>query len=114
MTGIHRLQQVERFWSADFADDDAFGTHAQAVTDQFAHRDLALALDVGRTGFKPYHMWLLKLQFGRVFAGDDTLVVVDVLSEAIQQRGFAGAGAAGNQNVRTAAPDDLQDISALW
>ena len=77
MAGVHGLQQVERLGSADFADDDAFGAHTQAVADQFAHRDLAFALDVGRAGFQPHHMRLLQLKFGGVFAGDDALVVVD-------------------------------------
>src|SRR5437762_11644558 len=48
-----------------------------------------------------------------MFAGDDALVVIDVLRKAIQQSGFAGPGAAGDQNVGPAAPDDLQDICAL-
>src|SRR3954466_16202636 len=113
MAGIHGLQQVKRFRSADFAHDDALWAHTQAVADQFAHGDLAFALDVGRTGFKPYHVRLLKLEFGGVFAGDDTFVVVDVLSETIQQRGLAGAGTAGNQNVGPTAADDLENVRAL-
>ena len=31
VAGVHGLQQVERLGSADFADDDAFGPHTQAV-----------------------------------------------------------------------------------
>src|SRR6202035_5992294 len=113
VAGIHGLQQVERFRSADFADDDALRAHTQAVADQFAHGDLTLALDVGRPGFQPHHMRLLQLKFGGVFAGDDAFVVVDELRQAIQQRGLARAGAAGNQHVGPAAPDDLQDFRAL-
>ena len=113
VAGVHGLQQVERLGSADFADDDAFGAHTQAVADQFAHGDLALALDVGRPGFQPHHMRLLQLKFGGVFAGDDALVVVDVVGQAVQQRGLAGAGAAGDQHVGAAAPDDLQDVGAF-
>ena len=113
MAGVHGLQQVERLGSADFADDDAFGAHTQAVADQFAHGDLAFALDVGRTGFQPHHMRLLQLEFGGVFAGDDALVVLDELGEAVQQRGLAGAGAAGNQHVAADAADDLQDLGAF-
>src|SRR5690606_3042762 len=51
VTGVHRLQQVEHFRSAHFADDDTFGAHAQAVLDQITHGDLALALEVRRAGF---------------------------------------------------------------
>ena len=75
MTGVHGLQQVEGFGSADFADDDAFRPHTQAVPDQVAHGDLAFALEVGRPGFQANHVRLLELQFGSVFAGDDALVV---------------------------------------
>ncbi len=113
VAGIHRLQEVECFRSADFADDDAFRTHAEAVPDQFAHRDLTLALDVGRTGFQAHHMRLLQLKFRGVFAGNDAFVVFDELGETIEQRGLAGTGAAGDQNIGAAAPDDLQDGRAF-
>ena len=113
MAGVHRLQQVERLGSADFADDDAFGAHTQAVAHQFAHGDLALALDIRRTGFQPHHVRLLQLQFGGVFAGDDAFVVLDELRQAVQQRGLAGAGAAGDQHVAADAADDLQDLGAF-
>ena len=113
VTGVHGLQQVECFRSADFADDDAFRAHTEAISHQFAHGDLALAFDVGRTGFQPHHMRLLQLKFCGVFAGNNALVVVDVLGETVEQRGFSGAGAAGNQDIGAAAPDDLQNFRAL-
>ena len=77
VAGVHRLQQVEGLRSAHFADDDPLGTHTQAVLDEIAHGDLALALEVGRAGFEAHHVRLLQLQFGRVLAGDDALVLVD-------------------------------------
>ena len=113
MAGVHRLQQVERLGSADFADDDAFRPHAQAVLDQIAHGDLAFAFEVGRPGFQAHHVRLLQLQFGGVLAGDDALVVVDELGEAVEQRGLAGAGAAGDDGVDAAAADDLEDLGAF-
>src|SRR5256714_6002526 len=113
MAGVHGLQQIERLGSADFADDDAFGSHTQAVAYQFAHGDLAFALDVGRAGFQPHHMRLLQLKFGGVFAGDDALVVLDELRQAVQQRGLAGTCAAGDQHVAADAADDLQDFGTL-
>ena len=63
--------------SAHLADDDALGAHAQAVLDEVAHGDLALAFEIGRARLQAHHMGLLQLQFGRVLAGDDALVVVD-------------------------------------
>ena len=65
MAGIHGLQQVERLGSAHLADDDALGPHAQAVLDEIAHGDLALAFEVGRPGLEAHHMRLLQLQLGR-------------------------------------------------
>ncbi len=113
MAGVHGLQQVERLGSADFADDDAFGTHTQAVADQLAHGDLAFALDVRRAGFQAHHMRLLQLELGGVLAGDDALVVLDIVGQAVQQRGLAGAGTAGDQHVAADAADDLQDLGAF-
>ena len=89
------------------------GTHTQAVPDQVAHGDLAFALEVGRARFQAHRVRLLQLQFGRVLAGDDALVVVDELRQAVEQRGLAGAGAAGDQRVDAAAADDLEDLGAL-
>ncbi len=113
VAGVHRLQQVEDLRSADFADDDAFGTHTQAVLDEIAHGDLAFAFDVRRAGFEAHHMRLLQLQFGRVLAGDDALVAVDVARQAVQQRGLARAGTAGDDDVAADAADDLQQRRAF-
>ena len=65
MAGVHRLQQVERFGSAHFAHDDAFGTHTQTVAHQIAHGDLALAFEIGRAGFQPHDMGLLQAEVRR-------------------------------------------------
>ena len=64
MTGVHGLQKVEDLRSAHLADDDALGSHAQAVLDEIAHRHLALALDVRRPGLEAHHMRLLQLELG--------------------------------------------------
>ena len=113
VAGVHRLQQVERLRSAHLADDDALGTHAQAVLDQIAHGDLALALDIGRARLETHDVRLLELQFGRVLAGDDALVVLDVAGQAVEQRRLARAGAAGDQHVAARAGDDLEHGGAV-
>ena len=74
MTGVHRLQHVERFFAADLADDDAIGPHTQGVDQQLALLDRALAFDVRRPRFEPGDVLLVELQFGRVFDRDDALV----------------------------------------
>ena len=48
VTGVHRLEHVERLGAANLADDDPVGAHAQRVADELADPDLALALDVRR------------------------------------------------------------------
>ena len=89
MTGIHCLQQVECFGAADLADDDAFRPHAQAVPNQVAHGYLTLAFEIGRTGLEPHHMRLLQLQLGRILAGDDPFVLVDVARKRVEKRRLA-------------------------
>ena len=113
MASVHRLQEVERLRSADFADDDPFGPHTQTVAHEVAHGDLTLAFKVWRARFQPYNVRLLQLQFRRVFARDDAFVVVDELRKAVKQRGLAGAGAARDQGINAAAPDDAQNLGAL-
>ncbi len=61
MTRVHRLQHVECLRTPDFAEDDAVRAHAQRISDQRALGHLAFSLDVGRAGFQPNHMRLLKL-----------------------------------------------------
>ena len=99
MARVHGLQKVERLGSAHFAHDDAFGPHAQAVPDQVAHGDLALAFQIGRPRFQAHHMGLLQLQFGGVLAGDDALFGVDIGGHAVEQRGLARTGTAGDQDI---------------
>ena len=113
MAGVHSLQEVEGFRSAHLAHDDAFRPHTQAVLDQVAHGDLAFAFQIGRARFEAHRVRLLQLQLGGVLAGDDALVAVDELGEAIEQRGLAGAGAAGDDGVDPAAADHLEDLAAL-
>jgi hypothetical protein len=66
-------KQIERLGTPHLADDDAVGTHTQAVFDKVAHRDFADALKVRRACFKAHHVRLLQLQFAGIFAGNDTL-----------------------------------------
>ena len=113
VAGVHRLQQIERLGSAHFAHDDALGAHTQAVLDQVTHGDLALTLEIGRAGFEAHHMRLLQLQFGRVLAGDDALVLFDEAGEAVEQSGLARTGTAGDQDVGADATEDAQHFGAF-
>ena len=68
------------------------------------------AFDVGRTGFHARHVRLAQPQFGRVFDGDDALVFRNVSRQHVEQRGFAGAGAAADQNVQPRFDAGLQQL----
>src|SRR5499426_4489021 len=113
VAGVHRLQQVERLGSAYLADDDALGPHTQTVAHEITHGHLAFAFQVGRPGLQAHHVRLLQLQLGGVFAGDDALVVIDVAGEAVEQRGLARTGTAGNQRVDARPADHLEHLGAF-
>ena len=103
VTGIHGLKHVQRFFAADFADDDAVGPHTEGVDDQIANLDGAVAFDVGGPRFHARHVRLAQPQFGGVFDGDDALVFRNVARKHVQQRGLTGAGAAGDHDVQARA-----------
>src|ERR1700674_2546431 len=113
MAGIHSLQQIEGFGAPDFADDDAFRPHTQTIAHKIAHGDLTFTLEIRRAGLQANHVRLLQLQFGCVLARDDSLVVVDVTREAVEQSGFTGTSTAGNKSVNSATADDFEKFSAF-
>ena len=58
MTGVHSLQHVECFFTADFAYDDSVRTHAEAVDQQLPLTDGALALYVRGPRLEPHDVLL--------------------------------------------------------
>ena len=88
VAGVHGLQHVERFRTAAFADDDPFGTHTQGISHQVGGGDLPLAFDIRRASFQPHDVFLLQLQFRRVFDRDDAVVVGDEARQRVEQRRF--------------------------
>ena len=75
VAGVHGLEHVEGFFAAALAQDNPFGTHTQRVLHQFALADFAFAFDVRRPCLHAPYMGLLQLEFGRVFDGDQTLLL---------------------------------------
>ena len=100
MAGVHGLQHVEGFFAADLADHDAVGAHTQTVDDQLAHAHGTFAFDVGSSGFEADDVFLLELQFGGVFDGDDALDVGNVAGENIEQSSFSGASSSGDEEIQ--------------
>ena len=105
-------REIERLGSAHLADDDALGAHAQAVLDEVAHGHRTRPSRLGGRVSRRTTCGLLQLKLGRVLAGDDPLVVLDVVGQAVEQRRLAGAGTAGDDDVAAHLADDLQGSRA--
>ncbi len=114
MARVHRLQHVQRFFAADFADHDSIGTHTQAIDQQFALADRAVAFDVRRARFEPRDVRLLQLQFGRVFDGDDAFFSVNERRERVEQRRLTGAGPAGDDDVQLRLDARFEQLHHAW
>src|ERR1019366_8761592 len=70
----------------------------------------AFPLHVRGTAFQANHVFLLQLEFGRIFDGDDTLCVAYISAHHIQQRRLSGACTAGNKNVEFGPHGGLQGL----
>ena len=74
------------------------GRMRSAVRSSMPLVDAAFLVQVRRTRFELHHVALLELQLGRVFDGDDALLLRDEAGERVQHGGLAGAGSAGDQH----------------
>ena len=93
MPGVHGLEHIQGFAGPDLPQDDALRPHPQGVFNQVPLGDLPGTLQVGGPGFQADHVLLLHLEFGRVFDGDDALVIGDEAGQDIEEHGLAGTGA---------------------
>ena len=64
VAGIHGLEHIQSFFTANLTDDDAIWPHTQAIDDQLALVHCAPALDVRRPAFQTDDVLLFHLQFG--------------------------------------------------
>ena len=99
VTGVHRLKHIQCFAAAALTDHDPVGAHTQRVADEVTDGDCAAAFDVGRAGFQTDEMFLMKLEFGGIFDGDDTFAVRQKTAEYVEQCGFTGTGTSGDDDV---------------
>ena len=113
MSGVHCLQHVEGFAPAHLADDDAFRSHSQAVSNQVPRCDLALAFDVWWSRLQSHNMWLLQLQFGRVLDRDNPLVVRNEAREYVQLRRLSRARTAGDNDILARLDNGLKNQGNL-
>ena len=56
MTGVHRLQHIERFSTADLADHNSVRAHSQCVLHQVANGDLAAPFHIGRPALQAHRV----------------------------------------------------------
>ena len=111
VTGVHRLQHIQRLRATTLADDNSVRPHPQRVDDQILNRHAPLAFDVRRTRFEANQVAMREPQFRRVLDGDDAFAFRDELADDIQQRGLAGTRAAGDNNVLLGAHGFFQKFS---
>ncbi len=110
MPGVHRLQHVERFATAAFADDDAIGAHAKRVSHQIADGHRTPPLEVRRPRLQRDQMAMIELQFGGVLDGDDALAGRDEIRQHVQAGGLARSGATGDDDVAALLDADAQEL----
>ena len=114
VAGVHRLHHVEGFAAANLTNEDPVRPHAQRVPEQVALGDCVLALDVAGACFHRDHVPLLELEFHRVFDGDDSLLLGDVLGERVEEGRLAATRPAGDQDVQSqldAVPQELRGFA---
>jgi hypothetical protein len=108
--GVHRLEHVEGFGAADFADDDAVRAHAERVAQQVALLDGVLARHVGRARFHADDVALLEQELERVLDGDDALRARDVGRERVQEGRLTGTGTAGDEDVEPVGGASAEEL----
>ena len=95
---VHRGEHVDRLTTTNLAEDDAVGTHSEAVLDELTLGDLALAFEVGRARLEADDVGLLQLELRGVLDGDDALAFGNEGGEHVEQGGLSGARAAADDD----------------
>ena len=94
MTGSPGLQEIERFCTAHLADRNAIRTQPQRGANEIGERGDAVL------GAKGHEIWSVALQFTGILDQHDPIGgLCDLRQQCIRERGLAGRGAAGDQNV---------------
>jgi hypothetical protein len=99
VSGVHGLEHIEGFATAAFADDDAVWSHTESIANEVCCGHAATSFDVWRSGFEAEDVFLLELEFGGVFDGDDAVIIGDEAGEGIEECGFSGASSAADDDI---------------
>ena len=97
VAGVERREQLADLRAADLADDQPVGPHPQGLPHEVAQLDAARPLDVGRPGHQPDDVRMPRPQLGHVLDGDDAFTRPDEAQQRAEDRGLAGARAAGDE-----------------
>src|SRR3989442_12218060 len=100
--GAERLDQRRRLARrADFANEDAIGTHAQSVRDEIGDPDAGPVTH--RHALEMHDMRMLENELVRVFDHDESLVVRYRRGEGAEQRALARSGGTAHEDARALA-----------
>ena len=99
MTGIHCLKHIQSFPGTALPDNNPVRPHTQRVDQQVSDRNLPPALNICRTGFKPYNVPVTQFKFSRILNRYKSFFQRNKLAENVQQGGFTGTGPPGNNNI---------------
>ena len=99
VASIHGLEHIEGFAAAAFADDDAVGAHTEGIAHEIADGNGSAAFDIGRSGFKADEVRLCESKFGRVFDGQDSFGMRQVIREDIEECRLTGSGTACDDDI---------------
>src|SRR5438552_3692209 len=98
VASVHRLEHVEGFGGAAFADHDAVGPHPQGVDDEVSDGDRAAPFDVGAPRFQRDQVALAELQLSGVLHRHHPLRVRDEVREDVEGRRLARPGSAADHH----------------
>ena len=104
VTGVERLQQIERFSASHFADENPIGPmpKRRAYEVRNRHGWQRRLLSEGRLRaacFESDEVRFLQMNLRGLFDDDDAVAVRDACRERVQQRRFARARPAGDEHV---------------
>jgi hypothetical protein len=77
MPCVECSEQLDDLSASHLADADAIRTHSQRLSYEITHGDHARAFDVRGSGLHADHVTASRVELGRVFDEDETLVIAD-------------------------------------
>ena len=100
VSGVHRLEHIQRLTAAHLAHDDPVRIHAETGPDQVRNGNCAFTLRVGAARFQPHQIPDVgELQLRGILDGDDAFFVRDKRRKGIQKCGLTGIGPSADKDV---------------